>query len=187
MKCVNICSMEKLVNLKPEKRRCGWVTDLLLKEYHDNEYGRLKTDDTSLFEKLCLESFQAGLSWRTVLAKRGAFREAFFGFDIRKCAELEDEYLDSLLFDQRIIGNRRKIFAVRENARATLRVIGEHGSFFKYVYSFKKPQALLASLKRYGYVFVGPTMAESFMQSIGILEAHEPGCFLYTSALEGSK
>lgn len=176
--------MEKLVNPRAEKRRCSWVTDLLLKEYHDNEYGRLKTGDTSLFEKLCLESFQAGLSWRTVLAKREAFREVFLDFDIPKCAQLEDEYLESLLFDKRIIRNRRKIFAVRENARATLRVVGEYGSFFKYVYSFKRPEALLASLKRYGYVFVGPTMVESFMQSIGILEAHEPGCFLYTSAPE---
>lgn len=176
--------MEKLVNTRAEKRRCSWVTDLLLKEYHDNEYGRLKTGDTSLFEKLCLESFQAGLSWRTVLAKREAFREVFLDFDIPKCAQLEDEYLESLLFDKRIIRNRRKIFAVRENARATLRVAGEYGSFFKYIYSFKRPEALLASLKRYGYVFVGPTMVESFMQSIGILEAHEPGCFLYTSAPE---
>ena len=80
--------MEKLANPGTEKRRCSWVTDVLLREYHDNEYGRLKTDDSSLFEKLCLESFQAGLSWRTVLAKRDAFREVFFGFDIQKCAEL---------------------------------------------------------------------------------------------------
>ena len=177
--------MEKLANPGTEKRRCSSVTDVLLREYHDNEYGRLKTDDSSLFEKLCLESFQAGLSWRTVLAKRDAFREVFFGFDIQKCAELEDGHLESLMLDPRIIRNRRKIFAVRENARATLRVCREHGSFFKYVYSFRKPEPLLSSLKGYGYVFVGPTMVEAFMQSIGILEAHEPGCFLYTSAPEG--
>ena len=107
--------MEKLANPGTEKRRCSWVTDVLLREYHDNEYGRLKTDDSSLFEKLCLESFQAGLSWRTVLAKRDAFREVFFGFDIQKCAELEDGHLESLMLDPRIIRNRRKIFAVREN------------------------------------------------------------------------
>lgn len=173
--------MEKFMN---QKKRCGWVVDALLKEYHDNEYGRIKTSDTALFEKLCLESFQAGLSWRTVLAKRDAFRRAFFSFDIEWCACLKDDYLESLLSDKEIIRNRAKIFAVRENARAVRRVIAEHGSFFKYIYSFKRAQALLVSLKRYGFVFVGPTMVESFMQSIGILDAHEPGCFLYTSSME---
>ena len=167
--------MEKRTSVEEEKRRCSWAVDRLLQDYHDNEYGRLKTDDAALFEKLCLESFQAGLSWRTVLAKREAFREAFSGFDIEQCAALEDAYLETLM----------KIFAVRENAKATLRVIEEFGSFFKYIYSFKKPEALLRSLKSYGYVFVGPTMTEAFMQSVGILEAHEPGCFLYTSPLEG--
>lgn len=173
--------MEKFAN---QKKRCSWVVDALLKEYHDNEYGRIKTSDTALFEKLCLESFQAGLSWRTVLAKREAFRRAFFCFDIEKCAHMADEYLKSLMFQKEIIRNRRKIFAVRENARAVKRVIEDHGSFFKYVYSFKRPQAMLASLKEYGFVFVGPTMVESFMQSIGIIEAHEQGCFLYTSRME---
>lgn len=173
--------MEKFVN---QKRRCGWVVDALLKEYHDNEYGRIKTGDTALFEKLCLESFQAGLSWRTVLAKRDAFRRAFFDFDIERCAGLNDAYLKSLMSDEGIIRNWAKISAVRENARAAQRVIAEHGSFFKYVYSFKKPQTMLSSLKGYGFVFVGPTMVESFLQSIGIIEAHEPGCFLYTSQAE---
>lgn len=177
--------MEKRTSVEEEKRRCSWAVDRLLQDYHDNEYGRLKTDDAALFEKLCLESFQAGLSWRTVLAKREAFREAFSGFDIEQCAALEDAYLETLMNDERIIRNRRKIFAVRENAKATLRVIEEFGSFFKYIYSFKKPEVLLRSLKSYGYVFVGPTMTEAFMQSVGILEAHEPGCFLYTSPLEG--
>jgi len=173
--------MEKITN---PKKRCSWVVDALLRDYHDNEYGRLKTNDTALFEKLCLESFQAGLSWRTILVKREAFRSAFHGFDINSCAEMTDQYLESLLLDEKIIRNRAKIFAVRKNARAAQRVIKEYGSFFKYVYSFKRPKALLASLKKYGFVFVGPVMAEAFMQSIGILEAHEPGCFLYTSHME---
>ncbi|MEG0785012.1 MAG: DNA-3-methyladenine glycosylase I [Christensenella sp.] len=172
--------MEKQIS----KKRCGWVVDALLKDYHDNEYGRLKTSDTSLFEKLCLESFQAGLSWRTVLVKREAFRSAFSDFNIEQCAKLTDEYLESLMSCEQIIRNRKKIFAVRENARAALCVIEEHGSFFQYIYSFKKPQALLISLKRYGFVFIGPTIMEAFMQSIGILEAHEAGCFLHTPRTE---
>ena len=172
--------MEKIA----EKKRCAWATDELMIEYHDNEYGRIKTGDAALFEKLCLESFQAGLSWRTVLLKRDAFRRAFHGFAISECADLEDSYLESLLDDREIIRNRRKIFAVRENARAALRVVAEYGSFFRFVYSFKRPETMLLALRQYGFVFVGRTICESFMQSVGILEAHEPDCFLYRALQE---
>ena len=166
--------------MKTDKKRCSWATDDILIDYHDNEYGKIKSDSKALFEKLCLESFQAGLSWRTVLVKRDAFRRVFFGFDIGKCAELTDAYLESLMQDKEIIRNRRKIFAVRENARAVERLGKEYGNFFRFVYGFKKPEQLLKALKQYGFVFVGDTICESFMQSIGIIEAHEPDCYLYT-------
>lgn len=176
MKCVKIKSMD----IKTDRKRCSWATDDILIDYHDNEYGKIKSDSNSLFEKLCLESFQAGLSWRTVLIKRDAFRRAFLGFDIGKCANLTDEYLESLLQDKEIIRNRKKIFAVRENARAVLRLNAEYGNFFRFVYGFKKPEQLLKALKQNGFVFVGYTICESFMQSIGIIEAHETDCFLHT-------
>ncbi|BDF59749.1 DNA-3-methyladenine glycosylase I [Christensenellaceae bacterium] len=168
------------MNMKTDKKRCSWATDDILIDYHDNEYGKIKSDSNALFEKLCLESFQAGLSWRTVLVKRDAFRRAFLGFDIGKCANLTDEYLESLMQDETIIRNRRKIFAVRENARAVERLNKEYGNFFRFVYSLKKPEQLLKALKQHGFVFVGYTICESFMQSIGIIEAHEPDCYLYT-------
>ncbi len=168
------------MEMKTNKKRCSWATDDILIDYHDNEYGKIKSDSNALFEKLCLESFQAGLSWRTVLVKRDAFRRAFLDFDIGKCAELTDEYLESLMQNKEIIRNRRKIFAVRENARAVLRLNGEYGNFFRFVYRFKKPEQLLRILKQSGFVFVGYTICESFMQSIGIIEAHEADCYLYT-------
>ncbi|MEA4854522.1 MAG: DNA-3-methyladenine glycosylase I [Christensenella sp.] len=168
------------MEIQTKKKRCAWAKDALLIDYHDHEYGRIKSDDNDLFEKLCLESFQAGLSWRTVLAKRDAFRRAFYGFDIKQCAALTDDYLDSLTQDKSIIRNRRKIYAVRGNARAALRAAAEHESLFRFLYGFKKPEAMYLALKQYGFVFVGKTICESFMQSVGMTEAHEPDCFLHT-------
>lgn len=165
--------------MEKELKRCGWANDELLINYHDNEYGKIKTDDQSLFEKLCLEGFQAGLSWRTVLIKRDSLRKAFFDFDIQKCASLSDEYLLSLMQDDEIIKNKRKIFSVRNNAQRVLEVILEYESFFRFIYSFKEPNKLLLAFKKYHFSFVGETICESFMQSIGIIEAHEPHCYLY--------
>ena len=162
-----------------EPRRCKWATDDLLVQYHDDEYGKLITDDNKLFEKLSLEIFQAGLSWRTVLAKRNAFKDAFLGFEINAVAELSNDYLDALLTDSTIIRNKKKIYAVRENARAAQRIIAEGQTFFKFIYAFHDPDKLMHSLKDYGFTFIGKTIIESFMQSIGILKAHETTCFLY--------
>lgn len=162
-----------------DKRRCGWANDHLLVHYHDKEFGKIITDDDKLFEKLSLEVFQAGLSWRTVLSKREFFREVFFGFKIDVVAGLEDSYLDSLLSDSRIIRNRKKIYAVRNNALATQKITAEGQTFFKFVYAFKDAEKLMLALRSYGFTFIGETIVESFMQSIGILQAHEINCFLY--------
>ena len=169
-----------------EPRRCQWASDKLLKQYHDDEYGKIITDDNKLFEKLSLEVFQAGLSWRTILVKREYFREVFFNFDINTVAALTDSYLESLLLDNRIIRNRKKIFATRQNAAALQKIILNCESFFKFVYGYGDPEKLSRALREYGFTFMGITIAESFMQSIGILPAHEQSCFLYrqTSASE---
>lgn len=160
-------------------RRCQWACDNLLIQYHDNEYGKIIIDDNKLFEKLSLEVFQAGLSWRTILAKRECFREVFCNFEIETVANLTDQYLESLLFDSRIIRNRKKIFATRQNALAVQNIISKEQSFFKFVYSFNSAEKFCCALRNYGFTFIGTTMVESFMQSIGLLQAHEPGCFMH--------
>ena len=162
-----------------DPRRCQWASDNLLIQYHDDEYGKIITNDNKLFEKLSLEVFQAGLSWRTILAKREYFREVFHNFEIETVANLTDQYLESLLFDSRIVRNRKKIFAARQNARAVQDIISKEQSFFKFVYSFQNAEKLCCVLRNSGFTFIGTTIAESFMQSIGILQAHEPGCFLH--------
>ena len=160
-------------------RRCEWARDNLLIQYHDNEYGKIITDDNKLFEKLSLEIFQAGLSWRTVLAKREYFREVFYNFKIDTVANLTDAYLESLLSDSRIIRNRRKIFAVRHNAQAVRNILSKEQSFFQFVYNVNSAEKLCCALRNSGFTFIGITMIESFMQSIGLLQAHEPGCFMH--------
>lgn len=160
--------------------RCAWVnTDKLMCEYHDLEYGRIKKDDRELFEKLCLEVFQAGLSWRTVLYKRDAFRQSFFGFDIEKVAAMTLGDIERLMGDSAIVRNRRKIEAVIHNALRHLEVFCEQGSFARYVYGFGDGEALSKDLKEKGYRFAGATICESFLLSVGAMEAHEEQCFLY--------
>jgi DNA-3-methyladenine glycosylase I len=138
-------------------KRCVWAqgSDELIREYHDNEYGRRKKSDTELFEKLCLEAFQAGLSWRTVLIKRDALREWFFGFDVRKVAQIEPLRIEDMMSDERIIRNRRKIEAVVHNARMQQLCFPGEGDFVSYVYSFSDKDELCADLKKKGYKFVG--------------------------------
>lgn len=161
--------------------RCGWVSlsDKLMCEYHDNEYGRKKHDDTALFEKLCLEGFQAGLSWRTVLNKREALRRCFYGFDIAKAAAMTEEDVNRLMNDSGIVRNRRKIEAVINNARMHVKHFSEEGSFKRYVYAHDSGEALSKDLKSKGYRFAGETICESFLLSAGAMEAHEERCFLH--------
>lgn len=151
----------------------------MMRTYHDEEFGRRKHSDTALFEKLCLEMFQAGLSWRTVLHKREAFRGVFGGFEPRKVADMTDGDVDRLMADARIIRNRRKIEAVIHNARLLCAQFGIESSFLNYVYGFDDAAALQKDLKKRGFRFAGLTVCESFLGSVGAIEAHEPGCDLY--------
>lgn len=154
-----------------------------MRDYHDYEYGRVKDTDKELFEKLCLEIFQAGLSWRTVLHKREAFRQCFFDFDIGKVADISPKYVETLMNDKRIIRNRRKIEAVVNNANMHLEAFGKNGSFKTYVYTVGSADVLMRGLKSRGYRFVGNIICESFLMSVGAIPAHEKNCFLY----EGDK
>jgi DNA-3-methyladenine glycosylase I len=161
--------------------RCGWVneSDALMVEYHDSEYGRKRNSDRELFEKLCLESFQAGLSWRTVLYKREALRRCFYNFDARKIAHMTAEDIERLMGDSTIVRNRRKIEAVINNAKIHIALFAKEGEFMRYAYSYSDGKALSEDLIEKGYRFVGPTICESFLQSVGALEAHEETCFLH--------
>ena len=161
--------------------RCSWANarDALLCAYHDEEYGRIKRDDTALFEKLCLECFQAGLSWRIVLQKREALRRCFYGFDPQRMARMTPGDVEALLRDTRIIRNKKKIEAVINNAARHSVLFASAGSFFAYVYSFQCGKALSESLKRRGYRFAGPVVCTSFLMSVGAIEGHEKTCDLY--------
>ena len=171
--------------------RCWWCgDDPLYVAYHDNEWGRPVSDDRALFEKLCLEGFQAGLSWLTILRKRERFREVFCGFDPERLAEFGAADVDRLLGDPGIVRNRAKVEATIGNARAMLSV----DSLAELVWSFAPPPgpapagpadipattaesgALSKELKRRGFRFVGPTTVYAFMQSMGLVNDHVAGC-----------
>ncbi len=148
-------------------------------EYHDREYGRKRNSDRELFEKLCLESFQAGLSWRTVLYKREALRRCFYGFDPQKVVRMTAEDIERLMVDSAIVRNRRKIEAVINNAKQHIFLFAGEGDFLRYAYSYSDGKALSLDLISKGYRFVGPTICESFLLSVGAMEAHEETCFLH--------
>ncbi len=181
-----------------EKKRCGWVTsDPLYIAYHDTEWGVPVHDDRKLFEYLTLETFQAGLSWLTVLRKRENFRKAFADFDVVKVAEFDEEQVDRLMSDAGIIRNRAKIRAAVTNARAFIRVQHEFGSFDRYIWEFvnHKPvlnarssiseipasteisDALSRDLKQRGFRFVGSTVIYAHMQATGMVNDHTTDCF----------
>ena len=179
--------------------RCPWAgTDPLMIAYHDDEWGVPCYDDGQLFERLILESFQAGLSWRTILHKREAFRRAFDGFDPVRVAGYGPEDTARLMADAGIVRNRLKIAAAMQNANAFLALQAETGSFAAHVWSFVAgaplPRAALSSmaevparteisdalskdLKRRGFTFVGSTICYAFMQSVGMVDDHVEGCF----------
>ena len=184
-----------------EVGRCWWTgSDPLLIEYHDREWGRPQHDDTGLFEMLSLEAFQAGLSWLTILRKRVAFREGFRGFDPQVVARFDDEDRARLMADAGIVRNRAKVDATIGNAAAVVQLVNELGSFHEYLVSIvPMPPATLSQsaapgelpittpvavalsrdLKRRGFRFVGPTIVYSFMEAVGLVDDHLPGCFLY--------
>ncbi|UOY04761.1 DNA-3-methyladenine glycosylase I [Muricauda sp. SCSIO 64092] len=184
-----------------EKHRCGWcLGDPLYEAYHDEEWGVPVTDDDTLFEFLVLETFQAGLSWITVLKKRENFRRAFDNFDYHKIAQYGQKKIDTLLNDSGIIRNKLKIYATVTNAQAFMKVQGEFGSFSKYIWGFVdgKPiknafenykdapvktslsDTLSKDLKKRGFKFVGSTVVYAHMQATGMVNDHEVSCFRYS-------
>lgn len=161
--------------MKTETKRCSWATNALLIAYHDEEYGRLERDERSLFEKICLESFSAGLSWYVALSKRPGLRRVFASFDVDACAQLSDEQLEAALASEDIIRNRRKVEAVRSNARV-VQSLREEGGLLELILRHRRPADLAADLKKRGMRQFGPICAGELMKSLGLLPAHEPGC-----------
>ena len=183
------------------RRRCGWcAASPEYVAYHDDEWGRPVTDDVRLFEKLCLEGFQAGLSWLTILRKREAFRRAFVGFEPARVARFGARDVRRLLGDAGIVRHRGKIEAAIGNARALVEVVGAEGSLAQLAWRHEPPgssrprrltpaallsltetpesRALSRALKGYGFRFVGPTTVYAFMQAMGLVNDHLDGCDL---------
>lgn len=179
-------------------KRCGWVklTNPLYIDYHDKEWGKPLHDEQALFELLCLESYQAGLSWETVLNKRAAFRQAFHDYEVEKVAQMADGELDSLLDNPDIIRHKAKLYATRANAQAFLKVQKEFGAFDKYLWSWvgftplvnhidnyqgapsktELSEKLSKDLKKRGFKFVGPVCVYSYLQAAGLINDHEETC-----------
>ena len=176
--------------------RCGWAgSDPLYVDYHDREWGRPVTDDNRLFEKLCLEGFQSGLSWLTILRKRENFRAAFQGFDIDKVAAMGEADIERLVQDAGIIRHRGKIASTINNAKRTQEIRKEFGSLARYIWRFEPEpvpgpivagqipghtegsKALSKDLRKRGFSFVGPTTVYAFMQAMGLVNDHVDTCF----------
>jgi len=179
--------------------RCQWSgADPLYQRYHDVEWGRPMADNVRLFEKLCLEGFQSGLSWITILRKRENFRAAFRGFEIETVAAFDARDVNRLLGDAGIVRHRGKIESTINNARRALELIEEHGSLARFYWSFEPPaqerprridwpalkslgqteasNRLSRALRKRGFSFVGPTTAYAFMQAMGLVNDHVEGC-----------
>ena len=185
-------STENLIN-----QRCFWCgEDELYVHYHDHEWGVPMYDDTRLFEKICLEGFQSGLSWYTILKRRETFRVAFKKFDIQKVARFTETDVERLLQDTGIIRHRGKIEATINNAQCALALIAEFGSLDAYFWQYVPPASerpatitrstipastptstrLSKDLKKRGWKFVGPTTCYAFMQAMGLVDDHIEGC-----------
>ncbi len=158
-------------------KRCAWATREPLTSYHDNEWGTPRHDERTHFEFLILEGAQAGLSWETILRKRAAYRSAFARFDPKKVAGFGARDVARLMGDAGIVRNRLKIASAIANAKAFLAVAKEHGTFDAYVWRYRDPSVLSRDLRRRGFRFVGPTICESFMEAVGVLDHHERGCY----------
>ncbi|WP_420603870.1 DNA-3-methyladenine glycosylase I [Flagellimonas sp.] len=182
------------------KHRCGWCEgDSLYEDYHDQEWGVPVKDDETLFEFLILETFQAGLSWITVLKKRENFRKAFDDFDYKKIAKYDQAKIEELLDNPGIIRNKLKVNATVSNAQAFIKVQEEFGSFSNYIWGFVDGKPIKNSLKNYkegpattplsdtiskdlkkrGFKFVGSTVIYAQMQATGMVNDHEVSCFRY--------
>lgn len=184
-----------------DPHRCSWAgSDEIYLRYHDDEWGRPVADDNRLFEKLCLEGFQAGLSWLTILRKRENFRRAFHGFEVARVAAMTEADIERLLGDAGIVRHRGKIASSINNARRALDLQREFGSLAAYLWSFEPPpavrperltpdvlqtltqsdasRALSRDLRKRGWSFVGPTTMYALMQAMGLVNDHVEGCFV---------
>ena len=179
-------------------KRCSWVNldNKNYIEYHDNEWGVLRTDDNYLFEMLILEGFQAGLSWECILNKRDAFRKAFDNFDPVKIACYDEDKINSLINNKDIVRNKLKIRASINNARIFLSILDEYHNFYNYLKTFTNGKIIKNcddcfkttselsdkisnDLKRRGMKFVGSVIIYSYLQAIGVIDDHEIGCYKY--------
>ncbi|MCG7367812.1 DNA-3-methyladenine glycosylase I [Pantoea sp. ACRSH] len=188
-------------------QRCGWVTeDPLYLAYHDREWGIAQNNKQALFEMLCLEGQQAGLSWITVLKKRENYRRAFHAFDPQAVSQMDDEDLARLMQDSGLIRHRGKLTAIINNARAYLAMEAKGEDFARFVWGFVDNQpvvhhfanykevpttseqaiALSKALKQRGFKFVGPTICYSFMQACGLISDHQTNCFCHPDNLLSS-
>lgn len=187
-----IQQMEKIM------KRCFWVDEKseLYVKYHDEEWGVPKYDDHELFELLILESFQAGLSWITVLKKREAFRKAFDNFDIKKVTSYDENKIEELMKNEGIIRCRNKIICAIKNAQIFMQIQKEYGSFSNYIWSFTDGKIIKNTtdsipvstplsdkiskdLKKRGMKYVGTVIIYSYLQAIGVVDDHEKSCFKY--------
>ncbi|MBH9553568.1 DNA-3-methyladenine glycosylase I [Inhella gelatinilytica] len=181
------------------RARCAWceAADFpLYRHYHDTEWGYPVADETRLFEKLCLEGFQSGLSWRTILTKREAFRVAFAGFDVARVAAFDEADIQRLLKDSGIVRHRGKIEATIGNAQALVALHNSGRSLAAMVWDHEEApalpivrsesaasQALSKQLKKVGFRFVGPTTCYAFMQAMGLVNDHAPDCWAREPAM----
>jgi DNA-3-methyladenine glycosylase I len=178
--------------------RCSWpTTDPLYLTYHDAEWGRPTTNPQRLFEKICLEGFQSGLSWITILRKRETFRTAFADFDLERVARFAERDIERLLGDAGIIRHRGKIEATINNAQRAIELVESEGSLVDWIWSWAvvepdrdggripavtpRSTTLSKELKRRGWKFVGPTTAYAFMQSEGLTNDHDESCFVHAA------
>ena len=184
--------------------RCSWAKSELEIAYHDNTWGRITKDERELFEYLILEGMQAGLSWSLILKKHENFKLAFDNFDYNICANYSDDYLESLRTNEGIIRNKLKIYGVRKNALAFLKVQEQFGSFYNYIWSFTNGKKIVNSwcskeevpanselsdriskdMKKRGFTFVGTTIIYSYLQAIGIINDHLVDCICYKKCSE---
>ena len=191
--------------------RCFWcMSDPLYRDYHDREWGFPVTDDRRLFEKICLEGFQSGLSWLTILKKRENFREAFHGFDIERVARMTGRDVQRLLRNAGIVRHRGKIESTINNARCAIELIDAEGSLAAYIWRLTPPLpstagnrrttwatlapptspqsiALSKDLRKRGWTFVGPTTMHAFMQAMGLFNHHLSGCHARNKADEARR
>jgi DNA-3-methyladenine glycosylase I len=180
-------------------KRCGWVNlnNSIYIDYHDNEWGKPIHDDQQLFELICLEGAQAGVTWEMVLNKREEYRKCFWNFDVNILITKSDEELLARIQEFGVIKNRLKTIGVKKNAIAFNKIIRDHGSFDQYLWGFVDNQPIVnswdnyrdaptqtplstnlsKSLKKYGFSFIGPVICYAFMQSCGMVEDHEKSCY----------